>query len=131
MNQEFIFKTLKKNRKTIKNNVMPTLLRSSATLIIYYVGRKNIKNVTMSKILCKPIHPTCFSLFNIFFCDIFKAKLPFVSAFNVLKFLSIFFLLLSDFPNLDLNNLTDLLIKRTLVEFVYSSKENTDNIKEG
>ena len=33
-------------------------------------------------------------------------------------------------PNLDLNNLTNLLIKSTLVKLVYSSHRNTVNINE-
>ena len=60
-----------------------------------------------------------------------QAKLRFASTFNRLKFLSIFlFFFLSDVPNLDLNNLTDLLIKSTLVQLIYSIQGNTVNIKD-
>ena len=62
-----------------------------------------------------------------------QVKLRFTSAFNRLKFLSIFlsfYLSLSDAPNLDLNNPTNPLLKRTLIQLVYSSKVNTANIKE-
>ena len=54
-----------------------------------------------------------------------QAKLGSALAFEVSIYLS-----LSDAPNPDLNNPTNLLIKSTLVQLVYSSKGNTVNIKE-
>ena len=58
--------------------------------------------------------------------SIFKAlvKLCFNSAFNRLKFISFFlsiFLALSDIPNLDLNKMTNHLLKSTLIKLVYNS----------